>query len=164
MNIGKLITIVVTALAVIGFALTSTSAVFAQSDNPVAQVTQNDFGFGGRGGMMGVGMEGPMHDYMISYVADQLGLTVEDIESRLANGETLSSIALSTGLTADEFSNLLLDARNFALDQAVADGTLTQTQADWMKSRSSLMGGNGSMMRGSGTRTGRGTGTCLGLQ
>ena len=144
-----------------GLALSSTSVAHAQSDNPVSQVVQNNYGFGGRGGGMGGAMDGPLHDYMIAYVADQLGLTVEDVESRLTSGETLSSIALSTGMTLVDFTTLMKDARNQAIDLAVVVGTLTQ--ADWMKSRGNFMGSNNSMMRRGGARNTNGSGTCLGL-
>ncbi len=160
MNIRKISLFVGTALAVVGLALGSTGVVQAQSDGPAALVEQNNYGFGDRG----AGMDGPMHDYMITYIAEQLGLSVEEIETRLANGETLSTIALSTGMTFEEFTTLMKDARGQAIDQAVADGALTQAQADWMKSRGSFMGGNNSMMRRGGGRFNTGSGSCLGLQ
>jgi hypothetical protein len=107
-----------------------------------------------RGGMMGANaagtQDGLMHDEMIAAYAQKLGLTVEDLNTRLANGETMSQVALSQGLTAEQFTALMVDARSQALDQAVKNGTLTQVQADWMKQRGAgqMMGGRG--MRGAG--------------
>lgn len=93
-------------------------------------------GRGGPGGIMGgyraQDGTGILHDYMIAAFADALGLTPEELESRLAAGETLWQIALSEGYSAEEFSQLWIDARTSALEEAVADGVITQEQADWM--------------------------------
>jgi len=90
-----------------------------------------------------------MHDAMIAAYSDKLGISVEVLNSRLADGETLSAIALSTGLTVEQFTALRLEVRNLAIDQAVKDGTFTQEQADWMKTRGAG-NGNGMGMRGNG--------------
>jgi hypothetical protein len=100
--------------------------------------------YGRRGpGMMGDGAYGPMHEYMEDAIAEALDLSHEEFEQRLAAGETPWSIAEEKGFTAEEFANLMLEARNKALDAAVADGVLTQEQADWMKERMSAMWQNG---------------------
>ena len=113
--------------------------------------------------MMGGGLQdGLLHDEMIAVFSERLGISVDDINARLTAGETLYAIALSEGLTAEEITTLMTDARNQAIDQAVADGTLTQTQADWMKSRSTMMGSGTPGTRGTGGMRGQnGTGTCL---
>jgi hypothetical protein len=158
----------VVIVAVVAVALASTGAVYAQSENPPTQVPGSGYGMGGRGsrgGMMGgsynQSVENPLHDAMIAAVAEEIGLTVEEIEKRLEAGETLSAIALTQGFTVDEFSSIMIDARNLAIDQAVTDGTITQEQADWMKTRSSGMFGAGAGTRG--TAYGRGamfSGSC----
>jgi hypothetical protein len=93
--------------------------------------------------------DGLLHDGMIAAYAEALNISVDDLNARLANGETMAQIASSAGLTADQFLSLMNDARSQAIDQAVSDGTLTQTQADWMKLRGAGMGRGG---RGSGAR------------
>ena len=86
---------------------------------------------------------------MIAVYAQALGISVEDLNARLANGETVSQVAAEKGLTAEQFSALMADARSQAIDQAVQDGTLTQEQADWLKTRGARMsGGSRSGMRG----------------
>jgi hypothetical protein len=56
----------------------------------------------------------------------------------------------------------MVETRDQVIDQAVADGTLTQTQADWMKTRSNMMGTDSSSTRGSDGFRGRsGTGSCM---
>jgi hypothetical protein len=116
---------------------------------------------GGRGsnGGMGAGNmnagDGILHDYMIAAYAEELNIPIADLEARLDQGETMAQIAISTGLTFDQFRTLMIETRLQAIDQAVADGTLTQQQADWMKQHGAgqMAGGqvgNGRGMRGGG--------------
>lgn len=86
---------------------------------------------GGRG--LGVARgEGIMHDYMIAAFADAVDLTPEDVETRLLDGETLKEIAIAQGITEDKLPDLAAQVRQAALDKAVADGVITQAQADLM--------------------------------
>ena len=97
--------------------------------------------WGGRGfgqGMMGRwsrGGYGPMHEYMVDAFAEALNLTHEELEAKLGDGETMWSIAQAQGLSDEEIADLMVEARTKALEQAVADGALTQEQADWMIQR-----------------------------
>jgi hypothetical protein len=94
---------------------------------------------------------GFLHDELIAAWAAKLNLTVDEINTRLASGETMSQIAYSTGISVDQFSSLMAEVRSTALDQAVANGTITQAQADWMKTRGACgTGGSGRGMRGNG--------------
>lgn len=95
-------------------------------------------GMGMRGGyaaQAGTGEYGPMHDAMMSAFAEALGLPVEELEARHDAGETLWQIAEAQGMSAEDFGSLMIEARSDALQQAVADGTITQEQADWMNQR-----------------------------
>ena len=108
----------------------------------------NGYGNGdGRGGMMGGygpgGMmggrgycnyddQGTMHNYMISAFAKAVGLTVEQVNNRLNNGETLTQIAKAQGFTGDKLPQMVKDVWQAALNQAVSDGVITQAQADLM--------------------------------
>jgi len=159
--------VVVTAF----FTLGSVSQAYAQSEAPVVNSTEN-YGFGGRGGMMGAGtgvtQQGLLHDEMVIVVAEKLGISVDDLNTRITNGETLYTIALAEGLTADEAKTLMVETRLQAIDQAVANGDITQTQADWMKTRSALMGTGAASAAGTrgmmgGARGANGTGTCVGV-
>ena len=97
-----------------------------------------------------------LHDGFIAFYADALNLDVATLEARLEAGETMADIAVAEGLTLDEFQALRLDAREAAIAQAVADGTLTQDQADLMNQGGfGRMGGQGGRGAGNG---GRGTG------
>jgi len=133
-------------VAVVAIALGTAGFVYAQAPTPQTPVPGNGYGPGmmngqnNRGGMMGGqgkqrGManqnaagtqDGLLHDDMIAVYAEKLGISVEDLNARLA------------------------DARSQAIDQAVKDGTLTQVQADWMKQRGAGMVNGGRGMRGNG--------------
>ncbi|PWH13303.1 MAG: hypothetical protein DDG59_14500 [Anaerolineae bacterium] len=123
-----------------------TGIVFAQSQPP------NNAPSGWRGrwnnsGMMGRWSQGAqdgwMHDYLIAAIAPKLGLSVEALESQLTAGKTLWQIAQEKGLTLEQFQTELLEAKKEALSKMVADGVITQAQADWMLSRMNWMFQNG---------------------
>jgi hypothetical protein len=95
---------------------------------------------GGRGAGNG---EGLLHDAMVAGFAGALGLTVDDIEARLTAGETMYQIAASTGLTAEQWNDLVVQVRADVINQAIADGTITQAQADWMLERMQTGAENG---------------------
>ncbi len=161
----KKYTLGIVGILVLALVLGSASQVFAQTETPQASAGAgyaNGYGMGRGGARGGAAMgqttmahsqDGILHDAMIEVYADKLGLSVDDLNAKLASGETLADIAFAAGLTADEFTALKAEARTAAIDQAVVDGTLTQEQADWMKTRS-----GGSMRGGFGAR-----GTGLGL-
>lgn len=115
-------------------------AVYAQDDTP-------PYGDGPmRNG------QGPLHTFMATEFAKKLDLNVNDVNTRLAAGETMYDIALSAGVTAEEFPALMTEVRANALDAAVAANVITQEQADWMKSHGYGQGG----MYGNGNCDGTG--------
>jgi hypothetical protein len=125
--------IVTSLLVMVALVVLSTGVVFAQGNQPPAQP---------RGPMQGDG-EGPLHDFMVKALAEALGLSTDQLETRLDGGETAYQIALAQGISADEIPALLSTARAKALDSAVAAGVISQQQADWMKSRGFGRGGMG---------------------
>ncbi len=95
----------------------------------------NGYGPGGMMGGRGTGIArgaGIMHEYMISAFAKAVGLTIDEVNTRLESGETLTQIANAQGFTGDKLTQLVTDVRKAALDQAVAAGVITQVQADLM--------------------------------
>ena len=136
--IGSIVGVVLIALGMVGFA-------FAQSQNPQPETPNGAWGMmrGGRGwaqgsGMMrggrgmGQGANGPMHTYMITALADKLGLTVDELQAKIDAGERPYDIAKAAGLTDAQIQDLMEQAHDEALKAAVAAGVLTQEQADWM--------------------------------
>lgn len=138
------------ALAVVAVAVFAGVAyVNAQSPTPGVPGGR---GYGMGGGWM-MGGSQPMYEYMHEALAEQLGLTEQEFEDQLAQGKTAWQIAEEKGIAQDAFVQMMTDARSAALDKMVADGVITQEQADWMKTR------GGSMMGGYG-RNGAGLGGC----
>lgn len=133
--VSAVVILAVLVLGVVGFA-------YAQSQTPPPPDARYGRGmmggWGSRGigpGMMGrwgQGGYGPMHEYMEDAFAEALGISHDDLEAKLDAGETMWSIAQAQGLSDDEIAKLMVDARTKALEKAVADGVLTQEQADWM--------------------------------
>jgi hypothetical protein len=146
----------VASLAFAGLAFAQDEALStAPAKSIPAQPTQA-WGMGSGRGMMGGGMGGGarggtgmmgggvLYAYMQDAWAEALGLTREDLDSRLAAGEMHYAIALELGVTAEEFPALMAEVRAEAVAAAVADGALTQAQADWMLQRTPGRGmGNG---------------------
>ncbi len=131
-------TILVVALVVFALGIFGVGVAFAQDGTPPA----------GRG-MMQNGTSGPLHTFMVIEFAKTLDLNVNDINTRLAAGETMYDIALSAGVTAEEFPAIMTEVRTNALAAAVKANVITQAQADLM------------LARGFG-RGGMGTGNCTG--
>jgi len=140
---------------VVGFAYAQTqNPPDADGICPFCDDAEGDVGRGGmmrgsdwmaHGGMMDFDEDeyGPMHDSMMAAFAEALGLDVEELETRHAAGETMWQIAEAQGYNLEAFNALMFETRSAALDQAVADGLLTQEQADWMQSRWETMQTNG---------------------
>jgi hypothetical protein len=147
--VGALLLVLVIVLGIAG-------VVYAQSGGPTFPRPGFGPGMMGSGsgwgpGMMGRGGFGPVHTFMVEAFAEQVGLTVEQVNERLADGETMWEIAQAQGFSDEEIQDLMLQAHNEALDQAVAAGVLTQEQAEWMRQH-----------MGQGWRGGSGPGSCHG--
>jgi hypothetical protein len=148
---NKKLIVTVGLAAVVVLSLVLVSAAFAQGQTPPTLAPGYGPGMmGGRGGMMGGygGLRGrqagPMHDYMLNAFAEALDISRADLDARLANGETLYQIAAAQGPTQEQFFQLMTEARQKAIEQAVADGQLTQEQVNRMLSHKagSMMNGN----------------------
>ena len=166
--IGVVVIVAVLALGVAGFA-------YAQEPQPTEPVPFGP-GYGGGmlgrgagmmgrgGGMMGrsnqgtEGQYGPMHEYMVGAMAEALGMTDEELDAELAAGKTMWQVAEAKGLSLEDFQKLMIDARTAAFEKMVADGVMTQEQADWMLSRMQGMWGQGGALGGCPMHGGSGRG------
>jgi len=63
-------------------------------------------------------------------VAEVLGLTTEELRSRLGEGQTLADIARAEGVDVQAVVDAIVAAQKERLDQAVANGDLTEEEAD----------------------------------
>jgi len=118
-------------------------------------------GFGHRSGWGHAkpgGFQGVLHDYSVKALAEALGITAEDLQTRLTAGEKMFDIAKSKGWTLQDFQSKMPDIMSKALDLAVADGKITKEQADLMRQRQQnrangdwgKRGKQGSMLGGTG--------------
>jgi hypothetical protein len=135
--------------------LAGVGLAYAQTQTPPDQA-QGYFGgmmgrFNGRGGGMrggwrgqaSDGFEGPMHDYMVSGLAEALDMTPEALEAELDAGKTAWQVAQEKGISLEDFRTLMDEAHDKALEQAVSAGAISQEQADWMQSRMDQAQANG---------------------
>lgn len=154
-KIAGVTTIVVLALAILGVTL-----AFAQqptpTDNPWFN-TMRSMMQGNGGGMMGANWEsmqnmhnqitqngemGAMHEWMHQSggvydtvwkaLAEQLGLTSEELTAQINSGKTLAQIAEEKGVSTKDLATTMETGMKAGLEQAVKDGKLTQEQADLM--------------------------------
>jgi hypothetical protein len=144
-----------------GVALAGAAAAFAQSATPTS--TPAPFGPGGMmggygGGMMG-GYSGLMSEYrdlMHAPIAEALGMTLDEFNAALAEGQTPYTLAQEKGVDTAKLQTAMQTGMADALKQAVKDGKLTQAQADQMLARHAQMqawhaqSGNGRGMMGGG--------------
>jgi hypothetical protein len=149
-------------------ALAGAAVALAQSVNPTP--TPSPFGgygpgmMGGGYGMMGYGagmMDGYGYGFMAEYrdvihakVAGALGMTLDEFNAALASGKTPYSIAQEKGIDFATVQAAMQAGMVEALKQAVADGKITQAQADAMLSHHTQMSAwyanGGSPMAGHG--------------
>jgi hypothetical protein len=85
-------------------------------------------------------------------IAEQLGLTVEELAAAKDEGTRIFDLAEAQGVDMETVITAVSDARTAAIEAAVADGTITQAQADILLSHD----GPGFGGRGHGGRGGHG--------
>jgi len=132
-----------TGIAVVAIGLVGAGAAFAAFRAPDRTAAGSDvyrypspmggrFQAPGQGGRAAFGDTGELHTYMLQAIADGLDLTLDDLESKLSEGQNLLEVAKEQGIAEDALPAVLEEARTKSLQAAVADGVLTQEQADWM--------------------------------
>jgi hypothetical protein len=154
----KVLTVV--AVMVVAVVIFGAGIYFAQYQNVGAAALSQGYGpsmLGGRGGY------GVMHDYVEEALAAKLGLTEAEIEAQLSAGKSMYQIALDKGIAEADVPALLAEVHKTAFDKAVADGVLTQAQADAMLQNMTANGAFtgtcpmfGSQPNGAGYQGGRG--------
>jgi polyhydroxyalkanoate synthesis regulator phasin len=72
---------------------------------------------------------------IVSSVAETLDMTPREIAQDLRQGQSLAEIGQAKGVSTDTLKSAILTAADEKLDQAVADGKLTQDQADKIMTR-----------------------------
>jgi len=127
-------------LAVLAVTAAGVVVAYAQTPTPAANFgpgwmmgssDQAGYGhgrIGGRGGMLGASSE--MHTFVWNALAETLGLTSDELTAEVSSGKTIAQIAEEKGVSRTDLVAALETAHSDALAQAVADGNLTQEQAD----------------------------------
>jgi hypothetical protein len=85
----------------------------------------------------GMGHGDEMHHFEIRLpaAAEYLGLSVDELSDRLADGKSLADVARAEGRSVAGLEQAILDAAKSRLDEDVAAGTLTRERADAMLDR-----------------------------
>jgi hypothetical protein len=123
-------------------------AITQEQADRIASGKLGEFGFGrmGRHGgrMMGRGLMGGPGGCVGDQgtLAEQLGMTTDELAAELKAGKTIDEIAEEKGV---DLQAARLEAMKKELAQRVADGEITQEQADWMLQgmENGFMGGPG---------------------
>ncbi len=124
---------VVAAVAAIALLVMGGTAVFAQQsdDGQHAFAQHGQQGRpGGKGG--GRGRDGRFIDreVMLEAIADVLGITVDELEAAREAGTRLPELAESLGVEIELVEDAITAVRIEGVEQAAADGEITQEQAD----------------------------------
>jgi len=135
------------ALLVVG--VVGATAAYAQGpDNPGFGMMANGRGPGGGHGF-GLG------DPELEAAAKVLGMTTDEVTSALQDGKTLQDLADAAGVDIEEVHAAIQTVHQAEMreriQQSVADGTMTQAQADWMLEgidKGYMGGGQGGFGRG----------------
>jgi hypothetical protein len=88
-------------------------------------------GWFGRGFGPG-GFPGGAEHSLMSVAAEKLGMTVSDLATELQGGKSIADVASEQGVDTQVITGAYLDQLKENLDQAVADGRITQEKADLM--------------------------------
>ncbi len=99
---------------------------------------------------------GALHEYMEKALAAKLNLPLATVEAEFDSGKMLPQIALDHGIAQADLPAFMLEVRTQALKAAVADGVITQAQADRMTQRGGRGMGFGMMNGGTGPCGGTG--------
>lgn len=90
------------------------------------------------GGRMMPGRGGRMHgpdNSFFAVAAEALDMETEDLLAEIQEGKTIADLAAEKGINTQDIVDAYVAQTAESLDQAVADGKITQTQADSMLER-----------------------------
>jgi len=77
----------------------------------------------------------PMMSAMIEAVAEETGMSVDQIVLRIGEGEYLADIALEGGMSEEAYLEFRAEVREVVLTNAVEEGWMTEEQFQWMAER-----------------------------
>ncbi|GAB4580378.1 MAG: hypothetical protein Fur0022_31180 [Anaerolineales bacterium] len=88
--------------------------------------------YGGGFGGFGLHGDGVLQPYVEEAAAEILGMTVEELQTARDEGTRTVDLIEAAGLTTDEFQTAMEEALPGIVEKALADGVITQTQADYI--------------------------------
>ncbi len=151
--------IVLALVAALTISLVAAGAAFAQGYGPGGNGLNID---------ANVNMEVALSDYMPTAMAEVFGLSVDQVNAQLAAGDTLYTIALAQGYTADQLPALMTSVREKAIALATAAGAVSADQGSFLlgnqyggNARGNGIGAANMYSTGTGTGTGLCDGTCI---
>lgn len=128
---------VVCAAVVLGaLGLFAVGTALAQTPTPWAGAAM--MGWNRAGGCGGGGVISGTNT-VHTVIVETLGLTTEQLYAERAAGKTLAQIATDKGVSEQQLTNAILAELKEFTDQAVKDGRITQTQADWAQTQAKAM-------------------------
>lgn len=102
----------------------------------VATVAAQGPGRPGIWGGAGIAERWPIKGTVLETIADLLGLSVDELSLQFWGGRTLADLAEKAGVDLADLRSAVTtsqkEARRAAIEEAVAEGTITQEHADWL--------------------------------
>ncbi|NSW54016.1 MAG: hypothetical protein HPY85_16055 [Anaerolineae bacterium] len=74
-------------------------------------------------------------EIFLQSIADQSGIALEDLQTAIEERQRLETVLSEAGFSDDEIKDMFRTAEIAVIDQGVADGKITEEQAEQMKTR-----------------------------
>ena len=110
-------------LAVVAFAMPAEAETAGES----VAVSTEDHAFDTRQKIEGIGYR------FIMWAAEVLGIETDDLASDLEGGQTINDVADANGVDTDSIIDALTAVPNGRIDDALADGTIDESEAATMR-------------------------------
>ena len=124
---GSIVLVLLAAIGVVGV-----SVVSAQGDEPPVGPWGPMY-FGDGPGLLAE-YDGIIHQAL----ADALGISLSELEAARQDGVRLPELAEANGVDLEDLWQVMDEARAEAVEQALADGAITEEQAEWLTERGGL--------------------------
>ncbi len=136
------------AVLVAVVAFVGVTSAFAQGPNQPDGMTPLGMNQAQNGAGVGMGLMAVDEDAMHEAVAAALGLTLDEFEARVADGENAYTVALELGIDFAVVQAAMDAVHEAAFQQAVDDGLVSQEQAGLMLSHRGGQSGQGGQSDG----------------
>lgn len=107
-----------------------TGVASASDSQPVGSASGGNIGCDA---VVSLALSGALRPYLLDTLAENFGISSDDLEIRLANGETYYAIALSEDISSGSIVSLVQAALEKALSLASMDGAITSAEGEQMQ-------------------------------